>query len=312
MSTSTHPIIIISDFDIEDAFSSTNTPDYTSASPNYSSASRGNTASDSKPKSDPSEDPFENHSAPLAISPFYDDPYIKVMQAYNATSNESPILPPQAPIAPPTVLPLSPVLPPSPLFDPRDFFLPEETLPPQKRARFLSSLSIDSSAPPQVFETGKSSHMTHLERHEEQIDAILNHLDELPLEHIEHMEDKIEGLATPPRDTEPPIGSSISLSLSSSVGSSSPVRSTTPPPDYPFDESILAELDNSLWIIPRPLESEPVPEKPNKMAHKRTSTSAALAMTQGTIRKLVANSVVAALEAQAATMANTNNTNRNT
>nr|GEZ98988.1 hypothetical protein [Tanacetum cinerariifolium] len=32
-----------------------------------------------------------------------------------------------------------------------------------------------------------------LERHEEQIDAILNHLDELSLERIEHMEDKIEG-----------------------------------------------------------------------------------------------------------------------
>ncbi|GKE43873.1 hypothetical protein Tco_1471157, partial [Tanacetum coccineum] len=55
---------------------------------------------------------------------------------------------------------------------------------------------------------------------------------------------------TPPRDIEPPLGSPIPLSPSSSVGSSSPVRSTTPPPDYPFDESIFAELDNSLWIIP--------------------------------------------------------------
>nr|GEX83429.1 hypothetical protein [Tanacetum cinerariifolium] len=36
--------------------------------------------------------------------------------------------------------------------------------------------------------------MTHLECHEEKIDAILNHLGELPLERIEHMEDKIEGL----------------------------------------------------------------------------------------------------------------------
>ncbi|GJS81916.1 hypothetical protein Tco_0748457 [Tanacetum coccineum] len=48
------------------------------------------------------------------------------------------------------------------------------------------------------------------------------------------------------------------------------------------------------------------------MAPKRTSTSAAPAMTQATIRKLVADSVAAVLEAQAATMANTNNTNRNT
>ncbi|GJX30423.1 hypothetical protein Tco_0238502 [Tanacetum coccineum] len=45
-----------------------------------------------------------------------------------------------------------------------------------------------------VFKTEESSHMTRLEHHEEQIKNILNHLDELPLEHIEHMEDKIEGL----------------------------------------------------------------------------------------------------------------------
>ncbi|GKB24206.1 hypothetical protein Tco_0863607 [Tanacetum coccineum] len=69
---------------------------------------------------------------------------------------------------------------------------------------------------------------------------------------------------TPPRDTEPPVESPISLSPSSSVGSSSPIRSTTPPPDYSFDESIFAELDNSLWIIPRPLENEPVPEELNE------------------------------------------------
>ncbi|GKF69128.1 hypothetical protein Tco_0202185 [Tanacetum coccineum] len=33
-----------------------------------------------------------------------------------------------------------------------------------------------------------------MERHEEQIETILNHLDELPLERIEHMEDMLEGL----------------------------------------------------------------------------------------------------------------------
>ncbi|GJS14640.1 reverse transcriptase domain-containing protein [Tanacetum coccineum] len=48
------------------------------------------------------------------------------------------------------------------------------------------------------------------------------------------------------------------------------------------------------------------------MAPKRTPTSAAPAMSQAAIRKLVADSVAAALEAQAATMANTDNTNRNT
>ncbi|GJY45940.1 ribonuclease H-like domain-containing protein [Tanacetum coccineum] len=48
------------------------------------------------------------------------------------------------------------------------------------------------------------------------------------------------------------------------------------------------------------------------MAPKRTLKSAAPPMTQAAIMKLVADSVAAALEAQAATMENTDNTNRNT
>ncbi|GJR82165.1 reverse transcriptase domain-containing protein [Tanacetum coccineum] len=48
------------------------------------------------------------------------------------------------------------------------------------------------------------------------------------------------------------------------------------------------------------------------MAPKRTPTSAAPSMSQAAIRKLVADSVTAALEAQAATMENTDNTTRNT
>ncbi|GJU41183.1 hypothetical protein Tco_1194140 [Tanacetum coccineum] len=48
------------------------------------------------------------------------------------------------------------------------------------------------------------------------------------------------------------------------------------------------------------------------MPPKRTSTSEAPAMTQAAIRKLVADSVTAALEAQATTMASTSNPNRNT
>ncbi|GKB13331.1 hypothetical protein Tco_0847254 [Tanacetum coccineum] len=49
-----------------------------------------------------------------------------------------------------------------------------------------------------------------------------------------------------------------------------------------------------------------------EMAPKRTSTTKAPAMTQDAIRKLVADSVTTALEAQAATMANVSNPNRNT
>ncbi|GJX46050.1 hypothetical protein Tco_0271240 [Tanacetum coccineum] len=160
----------------------------------------------------------------------------------------------------------------------------------------------------------------------------------------------------PPKDTETPVESPILISPSSSVGSSSPVRSTTPPRDYPFDESIFAELDNSLWIIPRPLGSEPVlrnlmsqmlnlyqNKNPynmsndfnttmyeiltmtcdiililcclvnfDRMAPKRTSTFAPPPMTQAAIKKLIADSVATALEAQAATMASTSNPNGNT
>ncbi|GKA07140.1 hypothetical protein Tco_0686364 [Tanacetum coccineum] len=143
-----YPIIVPSDFDVEDAFSSTKTPDYTPASPDYSPASSGNTSPD------PSDDLSKYLLASLAILPFHDDPYMKVMQAYNAT----------------------------------------KILPPQKRAHFLSPSSTDCYTPPQVFEIGESSHKTHLEHHEKHIETILNHLDELPLKRIEHMEDKTEGL----------------------------------------------------------------------------------------------------------------------
>nr|GFA39052.1 hypothetical protein [Tanacetum cinerariifolium] len=98
--------------------------------------------------------------------------------------------------------------------------------------------------------------------------------------------------------TETPVESPILVPLSLS-----PVRLTTP--YYLFDESIFAELDNSLWIISRPLGSKPMPPK-------RTSTSATLAMTEATIRQLITEGVAAALEVHAAAMANADNPNRNT
>ncbi|GJR12834.1 reverse transcriptase domain-containing protein [Tanacetum coccineum] len=48
------------------------------------------------------------------------------------------------------------------------------------------------------------------------------------------------------------------------------------------------------------------------MPPKRTSTSAAPAMTQAAIRQLITDGIAAALEAQAAAMANADNPNRNT
>nr|GEU67482.1 reverse transcriptase domain-containing protein [Tanacetum cinerariifolium] len=256
MSSSNYLFIAPSDSDIEDAFSSTNTPDYTSASPDYFPASPGNTPHDS------SNDLTKYLLALLSFSPFHDDSYMKVMQAYDVTDNELSIIP-QAPIAPSIILPPSSML--SPSLNSRNFFRPEEILPPKKRARGRSSSY--TFALPQVFEIEESSRVTLLERHEEQIEEILNNLDEFSFDRIENMEDKIEGL-----------------------GSSLPVRSTTLPPlDYPFNKSIFT-----------------------KMPPKKTSTSVAPAMNQAAIRKLVSDSVAVALETQTSTMANTENTNRNT
>ncbi|GJR36189.1 hypothetical protein Tco_1211873 [Tanacetum coccineum] len=146
MSSSNHPIIVPSDSDIEDAFSSTNILD-------YFLATSGNTSPDS------SNDLTKYLLAILVFSPLNNDQYMEIMQAYDATDNELPIPSLQAPIAPPTIVSLSP------MFDSQDFFSPEEISP---------------------------------------------------------------------KDIETPVESPIPISPFSSLGSSSPVRSTTPLPDYPL------------------------------------------------------------------------------
>ncbi|GJV39132.1 hypothetical protein Tco_1417572 [Tanacetum coccineum] len=162
------------------------------------------------------EDAFSsNFSDYISASPDY------VMHAYYAE---------KSPIPPPTM----------------------DLLPLKKQGRDRSSSS--TSALPQAFETGERSRKTSLERHEEQIEEILNHPDELSLNRVKHIEDKIEGLKN---------------------GRNKLSRRSRMPP-------------------------------------KRISTSEAIAMTQDAIRKLVADNVTMALEAQAATMENAKNTNRNT
>nr|GEX82799.1 hypothetical protein [Tanacetum cinerariifolium] len=161
--------------DIEDAFSS-NFPDYILASPDYVPASPQKTYSSS------SNNLFGLVPiASLTLSLFHDDPYMKVMHAYYAKESH---------ISPPIIMPPSPML--SPMFNPQEFFLLEELLPPKKRFRDRSS----SSTPllPQEFEIGESSRKTSLECHEEQIEDILNHLDELSLDRIKNIEYNIEDL----------------------------------------------------------------------------------------------------------------------
>nr|GFC30862.1 hypothetical protein [Tanacetum cinerariifolium] len=78
------------------------------------------------------------------------------------------------------------------MFNSQEFFLPEELLPPKKCGRDQSSSSTPTI--PQEIKIGQSTRKSGLERHEEQIEEILNHLDELSLDRIENMENNIEGL----------------------------------------------------------------------------------------------------------------------
>ncbi|GKC54610.1 hypothetical protein Tco_1077355 [Tanacetum coccineum] len=107
-------------------------------------------------------------------------------KTYSSSSNNSF----ESPIPPPTIVPPSSMI--SPMFNPQELFLPKELLLLKKQGRDRSSSS--TSALPQAFKIRESSRKTSLKCHEKQIKEILNHLDELSLDRIEQIEDKIEGL----------------------------------------------------------------------------------------------------------------------
>nr|GEX58763.1 reverse transcriptase domain-containing protein [Tanacetum cinerariifolium] len=174
MSSPNHPT-----FDIEDAFSS-NSPNYTLASLDYSPASPGNT-----------------------LSFFHDDPHMKVMHAYDT------IMPPQVPITLPIIVPPSLML--SPIFNPQEFFVLEELLPPKEQVSNLTSFSTDLSnlsqkqacilvppsfsvytpTSPQIFEIGKGSIKMHLKHRGKQIEDILNYLNEISFHRIKKMKERL-------------------------------------------------------------------------------------------------------------------------
>ncbi|GJT18342.1 putative reverse transcriptase domain-containing protein [Tanacetum coccineum] len=79
----------------------------------------------------------------------------------------------------------------------------------------------------------------------------------------------------------------------------------------PYLKDVQAFYAKESPIPPQDPISPPAILTPSPMPPKRTSTSEASAMTHAAIRKLVADSVATALEAQAATMASTNDPNRN-
>ncbi|GJW24235.1 reverse transcriptase domain-containing protein [Tanacetum coccineum] len=134
--------------DIEDAFSSMNILNYTSVSSDYFPASAGSSSFNS------SENSTDNMIPPV-FSSFYNNTYLKNVQAFYA--KESPISS-LDPITPPAILTLSPILPPSLLFNPRYFFIPEELLPPKKRIHSPSSSS--TTMPPKRTSTSETPAIT--------------------------------------------------------------------------------------------------------------------------------------------------------
>nr|GEU70287.1 putative reverse transcriptase domain-containing protein [Tanacetum cinerariifolium] len=212
-----------------------------------------------------------------SLSLLHDDPYIKVLQAFYT---ENSLIPPLI-ITPPSLMP-----------DPQEFFLPEDLLSPKKQGHDQSSSS--TSTLPQIFKIGESSHKTSLEQHEEHIEEIQNHLDKLSLDRIEHIENNIEGLGQGGVIIQQDFDTleaelqqaraQITKFHKKQIGSNHKISLAR------FRITELKHIINDIQI------------------HHQEAP----AMTQAAIRKLVVDSVTAALEAQAATMANANNPNRNT
>ncbi|GKC82953.1 hypothetical protein Tco_1138670 [Tanacetum coccineum] len=209
MSSPNHPTS--SDVDKECAFPFANILDYTSTLPNYFPATPGNNSFDFLENS-------KNDEILPIFSPFYNNPYLKDMQAFYA--KESPI-PPSDPITPPAILTPSPVLPPSLLFDPHIslflknyYHLISKSIPPSSSSTTLSNSSrkqtcilvppyFSTYTPtlPQIYELGKSSIKMRVKHHEKQIESILNYLEELSFHYIEKIEERlVNGWIIIPRD----------------------------------------------------------------------------------------------------------------
>ncbi|GJV13205.1 hypothetical protein Tco_1354746 [Tanacetum coccineum] len=236
---------------------------------------------------------------PPVFSPFYNNPCLKDVQAFYA--KESPISPPD-PITPPAILTPSPVLLPSLLFDPRYFFVPEELLPPKKRTclpslsytnpsrnqtcNFVSpSFSVYTPTPPQIFKIGKRSSKIHLKHHENQIEDILNYLEELCFYRIGEMEEDNK-LKTELKRIRTQI--------------------------IKLQKKQLGQMEKIAFAHYRISNLEQIIEEIQARCVNASQKDVNIAITLAAIQQLITDGITAALEAQAATMANADNPNRNT
>ncbi|GKC59244.1 putative reverse transcriptase domain-containing protein [Tanacetum coccineum] len=209
-----------------------------------------------------------------------------------------------SPIPPPIIIPSKP----------QEFFLLEGLLSPTK-----SSSSTPSQ--PQAFEIGETSRKSTIERHEEQIQDILNSLDALPIERIEYIENSIEGLGKGRIIIQQDFDA-LEAELQQAYTQITKLQRKEMNSNHKislarFRINELGDVINDMNVrhqadIENLMDSIIKLKNRMEIPPKRASTSEAPAMTQAAIRKLVANSVTAALEAQAATMASASNPNRNT
>nr|GEW50178.1 reverse transcriptase domain-containing protein [Tanacetum cinerariifolium] len=122
------------------------------------------------------------------------------MNAY-ATFTPSPI-----PIPPPTIK--------SPSESP-EFFLSKELLSPKKQKQDQYF---------QDYEMGKSSHDSTMEQHRKQIEEILNHLDELPLDRIKRIEDDVKDSAAIRKFVADSIAAALEIQTATMAEADSSIR----------------------------------------------------------------------------------------
>nr|GEU68147.1 hypothetical protein [Tanacetum cinerariifolium] len=194
----------------------------------------------------------------------------------------------------------------------------------------------------------ESSRKTSLERHEEQIKEIINHLDELSLDRIENMEDNIKGLGKGRVIIQQDLDNleielqetraQVAKRQRKQLGQNNKIalaRFRINDLEQIFlrkSKLVAKQIRKVSWMQSMNSKSTRKDRRTTKlnssykllvepshgiMPPKRNSASAASAsdapaMNQAAIKQLVVDSVAVALEAQAANMTNADNTNRNT
>nr|GEV24532.1 reverse transcriptase domain-containing protein [Tanacetum cinerariifolium] len=171
----------------------------------------------------------------------------------------------------------------------------------------------------------------HLKHHEKQIEDILNYLEELSFQRIEKMEERfVNGWIIIQRDFDEltteleKVCSHISRLQKKHIGQKDKINFSLKDIQARHQSKSIAGIWLEKVVTPLidpaikgfaaasiVLKLERLKVDKARMPPKRTSTSVAPVMNQASIRQLIDDRVAAALEAQAANMANTDNTNRN-